>query len=156
MFKMLGLERSYDIYVQGLQSTIVPPKLRQMFITQSPHLASKVRKYFDKLQGTFAAAQRTPTESLKLAEVERPPEADFTFLHDASDNAYGLGSLPKRFSELQDDHFPLFLTFDQVSSLGTYLTLLLTAFPEVVLSARGRLRQRQRFHWTSGDQGRCD
>lgn len=96
MFRMIGLDIVAEKYGHPL---------RQMFVTQSRTLARKVRSYSIQLRQTEANAAGVQSgeslHGLSLMEMDENAEED--------------GVLPARFSELEDSHFPLFLTYDQVS-----------------------------------------
>lgn len=98
MFKMLAYELS--AYQSGLPC-------RQMFVTQSPALAEKVKDYYNTLK------QR----SLDLAldhDAEQQAMPSFTLedmdVRVRKDSA----AFPDAWSKLRDDHFPLFLSYDEV------------------------------------------
>ena len=95
LFKMIGLEKA---------AAETGNKVRQMFVTQSRVLAGRVEEYFKKLQSSSG-----PGGADKTATKER--EKDLLELDDeVEDDSH----LPAKWSELEDRHFPLFLTFDQV------------------------------------------
>ncbi|THG96062.1 hypothetical protein EW026_g5704 [Hermanssonia centrifuga] len=113
LFKMLGIERSWDLMNDSTKEKI--PRPRQVFVTQSRVLAEKVEEYYAKLSKSCAAAQRTAEDSAKMASVSQDSEDDG--LLDRDEEELWSGNLPKRFSELKQEHFPLFLTFDQLCRL---------------------------------------
>lgn len=78
--------------------------IRQVFITKSFDLASRVEDYYVKLE-----------RSLELdSEGSRPSRRSATSnSNKGSMDLRGNQSVIK-FGDLQSDHFPLFLTFDQV------------------------------------------
>lgn len=96
LFRMIGLDIATEKSGQPL---------RQMFVTQSRTLARRVRSYCMQLRQTEAnevgsmAGERAP--GLSLLEMDESAEEE--------------GILPEKFSELEETHFPLFLTYDQVS-----------------------------------------
>ena len=103
---MLGRERIWKKYGDDL------PKPRQLFVTQSPALASKVQEYFCKLMESLATGDKSREE---LAALMRSKPAQQTRdLVTAEDVVDVSGNLPTRFSMLEDSHFPLFLTFNRV------------------------------------------
>ncbi|KIO30563.1 hypothetical protein M407DRAFT_39041, partial [Tulasnella calospora MUT 4182] len=77
---------------------------RQMFVTQSRTLATKVRQDWTKL---------LQTERNEVVETPEAPIPGLSLL-DMDESAEDNGSLPSKFSELNDSHFPVFLTYDQV------------------------------------------
>ncbi|KIO23210.1 hypothetical protein M407DRAFT_27279 [Tulasnella calospora MUT 4182] len=80
---------------------------RQMFVTQSRTLATKVRQYWAKL------SQTERNEAAVTPEALAPGLSLLDIDEDAEDTA----SLPSKFSELKDSHFPVFLTYDQLCKL---------------------------------------
>ncbi|KIO30541.1 hypothetical protein M407DRAFT_20429 [Tulasnella calospora MUT 4182] len=98
VFRMIGLD------VAAKKSGQI---LRQMFVTQSRTLARKVRLYCAQLM-------QTETDSV-LASAFKPSQE--LSLLDMDENAEEEGVLPAKFSELDDCHFPLFITYDQLCKL---------------------------------------
>ncbi|KAG9047260.1 hypothetical protein FS837_002663 [Tulasnella sp. UAMH 9824] len=98
VFRMIGLD------VAAKKSGQV---LRQVFVTQSRTLARKVRLY---------CAQLMQTEAEILMDSAPKPSQGLSLL-DMDENADEEGVLPARFSELDDCHFPLFITYDQLCKL---------------------------------------
>ncbi len=74
LFKMLGIEISWDLMNDSLEEKI--PRPRQVFVTQSRVLAEKVEEYYAKLSKSCAAAQRTAEDSTKMASVSQDREDD--------------------------------------------------------------------------------
>jgi len=105
LFKMLGVERS--------SASLYRRKIRQVFVTQSRVLAERVQEYYTKLARSSAAGECSEGEIKKRATQRSQAEKELIELDDEDDSQSGL---PKKFSELTDGHFPLFLTFDKVSS----------------------------------------
>ena len=104
LFKMLGMQRTWQQYPD------MGPKPRQVFITQSRVLATKVEEYFAKLMWALEAAACSP-EELRMIDKDIEEEIDFV---DQDDNDQWRSDLPERFSQLLDEHFPLFITYDRV------------------------------------------
>ena len=104
LFKMLAIQRTWQQYPD------MGPKPRQVFITQSRVLASKVEEYFVKLMSSLETATYSPEE---LRKREKDVEQEIEFV-DQDDNQQWRSDLPDRFSELADEHFPLFITYDRV------------------------------------------
>lgn len=100
VFKLLGIE------MNGRQSQQkrVTPKLRQIFLTQSHVLASRVSDYYEQLiqaiDSTSSISSRSNHASGNLLELD--------------ENNDQRTDLPAKFSGLEDKHFPLFVTFDQI------------------------------------------
>lgn len=111
LLKMLGRHRAWE------QFPDMGPKPRQAFITQSPFLVKKVKRYFAKLSSTFGATSNSPAEVHTADEhpgrETEVSEQDAGLIGQEYAMRWGSG-LPERFSDLQDDHFPLFITYDQV------------------------------------------
>ena len=107
LFKMLGIQRIWQQYPD------MGPRPRQLFVTQSRVLASKVREYFAKLMSSLEAAACSP-EELRMRERDTEQEIEFV---DLDDNKQWRSDLPEKFSELRDEHFPLFITYDRVRIL---------------------------------------
>ena len=104
LFKMLAIQRTWQ------QHPEMGPRPRQLFITQSRVLAMKVEEYFAKLMSSLEAAACSPEE---LRAIERDAEQEIEYV-DQDDNKQWRSDLPERFSELSDEHFPLFITYDRV------------------------------------------
>jgi len=101
LFKMFGTEQSN-----------ASQKPRQVFITQSQVLAERVQEYYIKLAQSLASGRKRQEETINnthSTEVERE-------LLGPDGEDHSQSRLPKKFSELTDNHFPLFVTFDQVYS----------------------------------------
>jgi len=106
LFKMLGIERAWR------QSPVMWDRIRphQIFITQSRVLATKVEEYFSQLMLSLDAASHSPEE---LQTMAINPEKEMAFI-DLDDIDQWRPDLPRKFSELTDENFPLFITYDQV------------------------------------------
>jgi hypothetical protein len=109
LFKMLGIERAYT---QQTVSSVSKP--RQIFVTQSRVLATRVEEYFSKLLESLAAAKKSKEELKEIAEQQKLQKEGDAVLYDVDDDVTWKASLPQKFSLLQDEHFPLFLTFERV------------------------------------------
>lgn len=112
LFKIFGIERA----VKGqIRQNLLSKPLRQLFVTQSRVLAGRVEDYYKKLSDFLQTAYMSKDElrerhrSKKNEEEEELVDLDEEEWHE---------DLPKRFSELEDRHFPLFLTFDKVRILS--------------------------------------
>ena len=110
LFKMLGIERSWEKVQEEFAGTI--PRPRQMFVTQSRVLAERVEEYYTKLVESHEASQRSAQESTAIADAKKDRRAQGLVNRD-EEEIYR-GSLPKCYGDLEDKHFPLFVTFDQV------------------------------------------
>ncbi|KIY43108.1 hypothetical protein FISHEDRAFT_54171, partial [Fistulina hepatica ATCC 64428] len=110
LFKMFGIERTYQVVCH--QDTL--PKPRQIFVTQSRVLAIKVQEAFAKLIKSLSVEGRSKEEILALAKEKKVTETNALIDYDEED---WQSDLPTRFSMLEDDHFPMFVTFDQLCKL---------------------------------------
>jgi hypothetical protein len=115
LFKLLGIEHSWQ---QNRELRAERP--RQLFVTQSRMLADKVEEYFIKLLQSLVLSSHTESGISDLLERQRNREE--AGLVDQDEAVDWHEDLPRRFSELQDSHFPMFVTFDKVrlSSLIAY------------------------------------
>ncbi|TFK51882.1 hypothetical protein OE88DRAFT_1699141 [Heliocybe sulcata] len=109
LFKMLGIQRSWE---HGSHSVSKP---RQVFVTSSRILATKVEEYFSKLIKSLALSTEEPKKLIQAASGE--PAINEDDLMDPEDDPEWRVDLPKRFSLLEDDHFPLFITFEHLCQL---------------------------------------
>ncbi|KAI0089819.1 hypothetical protein BDY19DRAFT_1047690 [Irpex rosettiformis] len=110
LFKMVGIEHSHVIVRTGYSGEL--PRPRQLFVTQSRVLAEKVQEYYVKLSMSQTAAHMTAEESMRLAAEQKDPER--RVLVDKDEEEFHHGTLPKSFGDLKDEHFPLFITYDQL------------------------------------------
>lgn len=104
LFKMVGIEHAWK------QFPDMWDKPRQIFVTQSRVLATKVEEYFSKLMLSVDAASYTPEELKKLS---KDIEKEMVFI-DLDDMEQWRSDLPTKFSDLTDDSFPLFITYERV------------------------------------------
>jgi hypothetical protein len=108
VFKMLRIERAW-----ATQSSIDLAKPCQLFVTQLRVLVNKVERYFSKLMESLATASCTLQELADQAKHKQAQHEEFGLV-DVDDEVNWRNDLPKRFSLLEERHFPLFITFDQV------------------------------------------
>ncbi|KAL5518531.1 hypothetical protein ACEPAH_213 [Sanghuangporus vaninii] len=106
-FKIFGIERTAHA-----RSNELDAKPRQLFVTRSRVLADKVKEFYAKF-ADFLSAASGEYSSLRNAQSQAEPEGLVT----TDDDDDWRDNLPKRFSELQDQHFPLFLTYDKLCKL---------------------------------------
>ncbi|KAJ7222531.1 hypothetical protein GGX14DRAFT_429000 [Mycena pura] len=102
LYKMLLIEASSKL------STPETRKSRQLFVTQSRILADKVWEHFAKLLGGYQPS--AISENLKAAR-----RADRALV-DVEESDWRT-DLPKKYSDLQDTDFPLFVSFDQLCTM---------------------------------------
>ncbi|CAE6459263.1 unnamed protein product, partial [Rhizoctonia solani] len=101
IFKMIGIEKLFE----QMEEVAKP---RQVFVTQSRVLAQRVQEYYQSLVTSSSDTPNKPSQS---------PEDDEQVLADLDDEDASAFGLPPKYSMLEDRHFPLFLTFDQLCSL---------------------------------------
>ncbi|KAI9453660.1 hypothetical protein BJY52DRAFT_1288007 [Lactarius psammicola] len=110
LFKMLGIENSWQ-----QNRDLRPNRPRQLFVTQSRMLADKVEEYFIKLLQSLVLASKTEGGISDL--LERQKNREEAGLVDQDEAVNWREDLPQRFSDLQDTHFPMFITFDKLSAM---------------------------------------
>ncbi|KAK0456957.1 hypothetical protein EV421DRAFT_103155 [Armillaria borealis] len=124
LFKMLLIERTFRLMASDL------PRPRQVFVTKSRMLAMKVQEYFAKLAGSLAMASHSPAD---LTNIPTAPQyqADLGLV-DVDDIVDWRTDLPAKYSELEERHFPLFITFDGLCDMleADMDTQTLTASPK--------------------------
>ena len=104
IFKMLDVQRTWQ------QHSNTDPKPRQVFVTRSPILATKAEEYFAKLMSSpEAVANPLEEPRVTLKDVEQEPDSV-----DPGGGRQWRSELPEKYSDLSDEHFPLFTTYDQV------------------------------------------
>jgi hypothetical protein len=101
LLKMLSIERAWKQFPGILD------KPRQIFVTRSRSLATKIEEDFSKLMILVEATCYSPVEHSKGTEKKME-------YVDLDDKAHWRSDLPVKFSELTDNHFPLFITYDRV------------------------------------------
>lgn len=104
---MLGIERAW------VENGSTGPRPRQVFVTKSRVLAEKVEEYAMKFMRVLARGNHVPSHIVQMVEQWRGPAPE-RLTHIADDDCVR-EDLPSKFSELQDHHFPLFITIDAVS-----------------------------------------
>ncbi|KAF8641227.1 hypothetical protein AX17_000861 [Amanita inopinata Kibby_2008] len=110
LYKMLWVERSFQMNSEGMV------KPRQLFVTQSNVLAKKVQEYFNKTLESVGMAAKSPLELKSVAKSRRSRE-NHDVLCDKDEDDDRHSPLPSKFSELQDEHFPCFITFSRLCAL---------------------------------------
>ncbi|KAH8981163.1 hypothetical protein EDB86DRAFT_3051652, partial [Lactarius hatsudake] len=109
VFKIFGIERAWQ------NRGSIGPRPRQLFLTKSQLLANKVEHEYVDLLFSLYAGPDTPQyvcERIKHWNSCRKNNAM------DQDGAEGMrDDLPEKFSQLQDGHFPLFITVDTLWSL---------------------------------------
>ncbi|KAH7926210.1 hypothetical protein BV22DRAFT_1063475 [Leucogyrophana mollusca] len=106
LFKMLGIQRAWEMQADDM------PKPRQIFVTKSRVLATKVEEYFAKLLESLALAGYSAKKLASLANKDSQTE-----LVDLDDVPDWHSDIPRKYSLLEDRHFPLFVTFERLSNM---------------------------------------
>ncbi|CAE6450568.1 unnamed protein product [Rhizoctonia solani] len=88
---------------------------RQLFVTRSPVLARHVESSFRGLVDSANIANKTPEELAEMAKSEENRSAPALVEFDSEVDLRN--DLPARYSLLEEDHFPLFLSFETLCSL---------------------------------------
>ena len=99
LFKMIGIE---------MAGQVAGTKYRQIYVTQSRVLAEKVKEYFMTLRASTVENQ----DRSQRVSNETDPNDKGLLRYDDEDQTFD--NLPDKLSQLTDDHFPLFITFDKV------------------------------------------
>ena len=104
LLKMLVLEANYKKNPGSF-----PRRPRQIFITQSQILAARVQEYYRGIHASVDSSIAGSGEHLLTTTFH----GDKVMFPDQNEFGLPIG-MPRCFNELQDDHFPLFLSYDQV------------------------------------------
>lgn len=115
MFRILGIERAWEYLAHPYAQ-----RPRQLFVTKSNLLARKVENDFLDFLKLDVFAQYVPPHFAQRLKRTKSQETE-TLFTDTSQGGWRK-DLPRKYSELTDDHFPLFVTFDEVSTQRTHLT----------------------------------
>jgi hypothetical protein len=107
VFKIFGIERAWQ------NRGSVGPRPRQMFITKSQLLANKVEHDYVNLLFSLSSGPDTP--KYVRERIQHWNERKRNNVLDPDEVEGTRDDLPEKFSELQDNHFPLFITVDSVS-----------------------------------------
>ncbi|KAF9033219.1 hypothetical protein BDZ89DRAFT_983953 [Hymenopellis radicata] len=110
LFKMLLVERTVHLVGGDI------PRPRQVFVTKSRMLAKKVQEYFSKLATSLSRASQTLAQLIELSKVEVDHDDDVGLV-DVDDVHEWRADLPKKFSDLEERHFPLFVTYDSLCDM---------------------------------------
>ncbi|KAG1881873.1 hypothetical protein C8R48DRAFT_682497 [Suillus tomentosus] len=103
LFKILGIQRAWEM------SAVDMPKPRQIFVTKYRVLATRAKECFTKFLESLALADYTLEELAKM-KAQSIQEG----LVDLDDLSKSQMNIPMKYSELEDEHFPLFVTFDRM------------------------------------------
>ena len=110
MIKMVGIERMW----RSRQHAQAMSRPRQIFVTQSAKLAIKVQEYYEKMVAFFEARGIVPDSSGEASPLRAKNRPSGLYDYDEEDEYRE--DFPKKFSELNDEHFPLFVTYHRVRS----------------------------------------
>ena len=109
IFKIFGIERAWQ------NRGSIGPRPRQLFITKSQLLANKVENDYVNLLFSLYAGPDTPQYVHERIQHWNSHRRNNVL---DPDGAEGIrDDLPEKFSELQDSHFPLFITVDTVGTI---------------------------------------
>ena len=107
VFKIFGIERAWQ------NRGSVGPRPRQLFITKSQLLANKVEHDYVNLLFSLSSGPDTP--QYVRERIQHWNSRRRNNVLDPDDTEGTRDDLPEKFSELQDCHFPLFITVANVS-----------------------------------------
>ncbi|KLO20395.1 hypothetical protein SCHPADRAFT_897689 [Schizopora paradoxa] len=113
LFKIFGIERAAKAQ---LRQNVITSAPRQLFVTQSRVLAGRVEDYYKKLSDFLQTAYMSNEELVKRHRSRKIDDDDDGDLVDVDEEEWH-EDLPKCFSDLEDRHFPLFLTFDKLCKM---------------------------------------
>jgi hypothetical protein len=132
VFKIFGIERAWQN--QGC----IGPRPRQLFVTKSRLLAEKVERDYVSLLHSLSAG---PGKELQYVRerIERWNSRRKKEIFNPDDVEGKRDDLPEKYSQLRDEHFPLFVTMDTVSTTPVTKSLALTgtAFESVAVHSSG-------------------
>lgn len=107
LYKMLSVEATYldnpDLFNRR--------RPKQLFVTQSRVLAARVKEYYDSIALTLGKVRKVVDVSSSSTPEKRGGDA---LLREGLDDDDLPHRLPRSFADLEEHHFPLFLSFDQV------------------------------------------
>jgi hypothetical protein len=106
VFKIFGIERAWQ------NRGSIGPRPRQLFITKSQLLADKVEHDYVNLLFSLYAGPDTPQYVCERIQHWKSHRKKNEL--DPEDAEGTRDDLPEKFSDLQDRHFPLFVTVDTV------------------------------------------
>lgn len=110
IYRMIARERvCHNVQPEETQ-TASRRSLRQIFVTQSPNLAEKVEGYYERMSAFLASGNSPLNERNSRNNLDKDDDG----LYVVDEDDVHREDLPQKFSDLQDRHFPLFLTFHQV------------------------------------------
>ena len=110
VFKMFGIERAWQN--QGC----VGPRPRQLFVTKSRLLTEKVERDYVSLLHSLSAGPDSEVLQYVHERIQRWNSRRKKEIFNPDDTEGRRDDLPEKYSELRDDHFPLFVTMDTVSA----------------------------------------
>ena len=115
VFKMFGIERAWQDQGYG------GPRPRQLFVTRSRLLAEQVEEEYMSLLHLLSASPEAPQHVRERVQQWNSRQKEIFKPDDVEDIR---DDLPKKYSELSDTHFPLFITMNTV---GTTIAIVFLA-----------------------------
>ncbi|KAI9436977.1 hypothetical protein H4582DRAFT_2058436 [Lactarius indigo] len=109
IFKIFGIERAWQ------NRGSIGPRPRQLFITKSQLLANKVEHDYINLLFSLSTGPDMP--QYVRERIQHWSSRRRNKILDLDDAEGTRDDLPEKFSELQDSHFPLFITVDTLWNL---------------------------------------
>ncbi|KAH8984688.1 hypothetical protein EDB92DRAFT_1950637 [Lactarius akahatsu] len=109
VFKIFGIERAWQ------NRGSIGPRPRQLFITKSQLLANKVEQDYVNFLFSLSAGPDMPP--YVRDRIQHWNSCRRNNILDPDDAEGARDDLPEKFSELQDSHFPLFITVDTLWGL---------------------------------------
>ncbi|KAH9924689.1 uncharacterized protein BXZ73DRAFT_50396 [Epithele typhae] len=122
VFKMLAMDKAWQDNAFGRRP-------RQLFISQSKNLVDAVKGYYDKLRLSIEVGRMSKT-ALKEMASNREAVDQVERLNDLDEAVERDKNQPRRYGELQESSFPLFMSF------GRLCVLLENEFRYVVRTGR--------------------
>ncbi|CAG8567860.1 13873_t:CDS:10 [Dentiscutata erythropus] len=120
------LFKTPSLYSNVMQENVF--NKRQIFVTVSPTLCTRVKQYFNRLRESAMLAEKKMsftqfyeyTKKKDEESIDNNQPDDSLFEEDEEEKL--LGDIPNSFRQLTDDHFPLFITYEKFSQMleGTY------------------------------------
>jgi len=109
---MLARERAGQL--QYTHERLSSGRPRQLFVTQSRVHAGQVEDSFRRMISSLEATSMSPKQLKQKLEASPAQREDLILPTVNDDNNTYRADLPRRFSELKDEHFPLFVTIEKL------------------------------------------
>ena len=107
IFKMFGIERAWEHLAHSQAA-----RPRQIFVTKSSLLAKKVEQEFISFIKYDSTSENASTHFVQRARRVVHLDSDELFTNEHL--GIWRSDIPSRYSELSDEHFPLFTTYNGV------------------------------------------